>query len=75
MEEKFPSCIKEPQREENNLVTIGSRGSWRDKASFNLPLSSPCFYCLKIDDIIDGEIYPVHNWQFIFDIFVNAQRL
>ena len=43
LDEKPSSCIKEPQKEENNIVTVDSRGGRRDKASFELPISSPCF--------------------------------
>ena len=41
--EKFPSCIKEPQHKENTLVSVGSRVSQHEKASFDLPGISPCF--------------------------------
>ena len=41
LDDKLPSRIKEPQHEENNLFTVGSRGSQCNKASFNLPGSSP----------------------------------
>ena len=43
LDEKLPSCIKDPQHEENNLITAGYIGSIRDKASFDLPRDSLCF--------------------------------
>ena len=39
--EKLPFCIKDPHHEYNNLVDVGYIGSWCDKASFDLPGSSP----------------------------------
>ena len=38
--DKLPSCIKDPHHEENDIVTVGSRVSQREK-SFVLPGSSP----------------------------------
>ena len=75
MYKKLTSCIKDPQHEENNLVAVGSRGSRRDIAFSNFleaPLSS---IVLTSDGIVYGEIYPVHNWRFIFDISDDAQCL
>ena len=37
LDEKFTSFIKEPHNEYNNIVTVGSRVSQRDKYYFNLP--------------------------------------
>ena len=56
LNEKSPSCIKEPQHEENNLVTVGSIGSRCDKASFDFPESSPCFSCFNNQRHFHGEI-------------------
>ena len=43
LDDKLPSRIKEPQHEENNLFTVGSRGSQLRKDSFELPGNHPCF--------------------------------
>ena len=43
LDKKFPSCIKEPQHEKNDLVNVGSRGSRRKEFSFKMPGSYPCF--------------------------------
>ena len=45
--EKSPSCIKYPHHKENNIVTVGYRGSWRNKDSFVFPLISSCFDCFN----------------------------
>ena len=47
LDEKFPSCIKEPQHEENNIVTVYSRFKQRDKDSFKFTGRSPCFNCFN----------------------------
>ena len=43
LDEKNCLFIKKPQHEENNIVTIGPRGSQRDEYSFGFPVSSPLF--------------------------------
>ena len=43
MGEKFSSCIKESQYEENTIFCVGYRGSQLDKSYFDLPGKSPCF--------------------------------
>ena len=56
LDEKFTDCIKDPQHEENNLITVGSRGIQSEKDFLNcleVPLAS---VVLTGDKIIDGEI-------------------
>ena len=47
LDEKFHSCIKDLQHEENNIFNLGSRGSQRNKASFDLPGSSPDHFYIR----------------------------
>ena len=41
LDEKFPSCIKDPQHEDNNLVNVGYRVSQRNRYYLNFPGTTP----------------------------------